>query len=429
MSIDKIGTQPLGMDDGGHDETADAGAAKVRGTEALQGGEMVKGIAEQETPLTVSSKPDTADASRLGEHKTQGLLVRDQLQLGDPVAVKGEAIPPGDHKNMPAGDLQVQHKLQLADEKTAMQLAARQPRKVDDLQIKHKLQLGDELTAQTQHKLPGDLQIKHKIQLGDEKVALISHRLPGGPQVKQEVQLGDERVSQLSNELPGEVLVKMDKDMQVQGKVKFADERMIAGALDERSVWAAKLQGGDEAALKIDDVKGHENFEYKEWIKGGQEIAEGKHWKVEAGLASGDGIKEDVANLVKSSVKLDQAGKSWAGVGATVKHDAVEGKHVKMAENLGMAPTKNIWGDRIAGESAGDLADGVQIKGEHRLADAGESGAAFNKKYDLDAVKSQVKMDQGGEAAILLRGPIGENANPIGDIKGDQLQPPEIIHK
>ncbi|HPB29640.1 MAG TPA: hypothetical protein PLU41_15330, partial [Acidobacteriota bacterium] len=136
MSIDKIGSQPLGMDDGGHDETADAGAAKVRGTEALQGGEMVKGIAEQETPLTASSKPDSADASRLGEHTTQGLLVRDQLQLGDSVACKYKAIQPGDHKNLPAGELQGKHELQLADEKMQMQLAARPPRGADDLQIK-----------------------------------------------------------------------------------------------------------------------------------------------------------------------------------------------------------------------------------------------------------------------------------------------------
>ncbi|MBP7297509.1 MAG: hypothetical protein KBB56_15725 [Acidobacteria bacterium] len=407
MSIDKIGSQPLGMDDGGHDETADAGAAKVRGTEALQGGEMVKGIAEQETPLTASSKPDSADASRLGEHTTQGLLVRDQLQLGDSVACKYKAIQPGDHKNLPAGELQGKHELQLADEKMQMQLAARPPRGADDLQIKHKIQLGDEKVAQISHKLPGDLQVKH------------------------EVQLGDERVSQLSHKLPGEVLVKMDKDMQVQGKIDFADQRMsvVGGAPDERGVWESKLQGGDEAALKIDDVKGHKNFEYKEWIKGGQEIAEGKHRKVEAGLASGDGIKEDVANLLKSSVKLDQAGRSWAGVGATVQHDAVEGKHVKMAENLGMAPTKNIWGDRIAGESAGESVDGVQIKGEHKLVDAGDLDAVLNKKVDLGAVKAQVKMDQGVESAVLLRGSIGENANLIDDIKGDQLRPPEIKHK
>jgi len=407
MSIDTIGSQPLGMDDGGHDETADAGAAKVRGTEALQGGEMVKGIAEQETPLTASSKPDSADASRLGEHTTQGLLVRDQLQLGDSVACKYKAIQPGDHKNLPAGELQGKHELQLADEKMQMQLAARPPRGADDLQIKHKIQLGDEKVAQISHKLPGDLQVKH------------------------EVQLGDERVSQLSHKLPGEVLVKMDKDMQVQGKIDFADQRMsvVGGAPDERGVWESKLQGGDEAALKIDDVKGHKNFEYKEWIKGGQEIAEGKHRKVEAGLASGDGIKEDVANLLKSSVKLDQAGRSWAGVGATVQHDAVEGKHVKMAENLGMAPTKNIWGDRIAGESASELVDGVQIKGEHKLVDAGDLDAVLNKKVDLGAVKAQVKMDQGVESAVLLRGSIGENANLIDDIKGDQLRPPEIKHK
>ena len=407
MSIDKIGSQPLGMDDGGHDETADAGAAKVRGTEALQGGEMVKGIAEQETPLTASSKPDSADASRLGEHTTQGLLVRDQLQLGDSVACKYKAIQPGDHKNLPAGELQGKHELQLADEKMQMQLAARPPRGADDLQIKHKIQLGDEKVAQISHKLPGDLQVKH------------------------EVQLGDERVSQLSHKLPGEVLVKMDKDMQVQGKIDFADQRMsvVGGAPDERGVWESKLQGGDEAALKIDDVKGHKNFEYKEWIKGGQEIAEGKHRKVEAGLASGDGIKEDVANLLKSSVKLDQAGRSWAGVGATVQHDAVEGKHVKMAENLGMAPTKNIWGDRIAGESAGESVEGVQIKGEHKLVDAGDLDAVLNKKVDLGAVKAQVKMDQGVESAVLLRGSIGENANLIDDIKGDQLRPPEIKHK
>jgi len=407
MSIDKIGSQPLGMDDGGHDETADAGAAKVRGTEALQGGEMVKGIAEQETPLTASSKPDSADASRLGEHTTQGLLVRDQLQLGDSVACKYKAIQPGDHKNLPAGELQGKHELQLADEKMQMQLAARPPRGADDLQIKHKIQLGDEKVAQISHKLPGDLQVKH------------------------EVQLGDERVSQLSHKLPGEVLVKMDKDMQVQGKIDFADQRMsvVGGAPDERGVWESKLQGGDEAALKIDDVKGHKNFEYKEWIKGGQEIAEGKHRKVEAGLASGDGIKEDVANLLKSSVKLDQAGRSWAGVGATVQHDAVEGKHVKMAENLGMAPTKNIWGDRIAGESASESVDGVQIKGEHKLVDAGDLDAVLNKKVDLGAVKAQVKMDQGVESAVLLRGSIGENANLIDDIKGDQLRPPEIKHK
>lgn len=423
MSIDTIGSQPLGMDDGGHDETADAGAAKVRGTEALQGGEMVKGIAEQETPLTASSKPDSADASRLGEHTTQGLLVRDQLQLGDSVACKYKAIQPGDHKNLPAGELQGKHELQLADEKMQMQLAARPPRGADDLQIKHKLQLGDELTAQTQHKLPGDLQIKHKIQLGDEKVAQISHKLPGDLQVKNELMLGNEKVSMIGHKLPG--------DIQIKHKLESADERMsvVGGAPDERGVWESKLQGGDEAALKIDDVKGHKNFEYKEWIKGGQEIAEGKHRKVEAGLASGDGIKEDVANLLKSSVKLDQAGRSWAGVGATVQHDAVEGKHVKMAENLGMAPTKNIWGDRIAGESAGESVDGVQIKGEHKLVDAGDLDAVLNKKVDLGAVKAQVKMDQGVESAVLLRGSIGENANLIDDIKGDQLRPPEIKHK
>jgi len=399
MSIDTIGSQPLGMDDGGHDETADAGAAKVRGTEALQGGEMVKGIAEQETPLTASSKPDSADASRLGEHTTQGLLVRDQLQLGDSVACKYKAIQPGDHKNLPAGELQGKHELQLADEKMQMQLAARPPRGADDLQIKHKLQLGDEKVAQISHKLPGDLQVKNELMLGNEKVSMIGHKLPG--------------------------------DIQIKHKLESADERMsvVGGAPDERGVWESKLQGGDEAALKIDDVKGHKNFEYKEWIKGGQEIAEGKHRKVEAGLASGDGIKEDVANLLKSSVKLDQAGRSWAGVGATVQHDAVEGKHVKMAENLGMAPTKNIWGDRIAGESAGESVDGVQIKGEHKLVDAGDLDAVLNKKVDLGAVKAQVKMDQGVESAVLLRGSIGENANLIDDIKGDQLRPPEIKHK
>ncbi|HNU01863.1 MAG TPA: hypothetical protein PKM55_14345 [Acidobacteriota bacterium] len=377
-------------DDGALDKLAEPLAGKVQESLAVKGEATIKELVET-APAATPPKMDLAEGELIGDHKLQGMLVRDKLQLGD--------------------------------EKVQMQLAARPPRGADDLQIKHKLQLGDELTAQTQHKLPGDLQIKHKIQLGDEKVAQMSHKLPGDLQVKNELMLGNEKVSMIGQKLPG--------DLQIKHKLESADERVTSGgsALDERGVWESKLQGGDEAALKIDDVKGHKNFEYKEWIKGGQEIAEGKHVKVEAGLASGDGIKEDVANLLKSSVKLDQAGRSWAGVGATVKDDAVEAKHVKMAENLGMAPTKNIWGERMAGESAGDPLAGVQLKGEHRLADAGDLDAVLNKKIDLGAVKTQVKMDQGGESAVLLRGSIGENANLIDDIKGDQLRPPEIKHK
>ncbi|NLI46670.1 MAG: hypothetical protein GX414_06135 [Acidobacteria bacterium] len=335
MSINRIGSQPPDMgDDGALDKLAEPLAGKVQESLSVKGEAMIKEMADTASAAT-PARLDLAEGELIGDHKLQGILVRDKLQLGEAVTIK----LPG------------------------------------DLQIKHKLELGDELTAQTQHKLPGDLQIKHKLESADERIT------SGG------------------------------------------------NALDQRGVWESKLQGGDEAALKIDDVKGHKNFEYKEWIKGGQETAEGKHVKVEVGLASGDGVKEDVANLVKSSVKLDQAGKSWAGVGATLKHDAVEGKHVKMAENLGMAPTKNIWGERMAGESAGDPLAGVQLKGEHRPVEAGAADAGFDNKFIKGDVKAQVKMDQGGEAAILLRGSIGENANPIGDIKGDQLQPPEINHK
>lgn len=367
MSINRIGSQPPDMgDDGALDKLAEPLAGKVQESLAVKGEATIKELVET-APAATPPKMDLAEGELIGDHKLQGMLVRDKLQLGD--------------------------------EKVQMQLAARPPRGADDLQIKHKIQLGDEKVAQMSHKLPGDLQVKNELMLGNEKVSMIGQKLPG--------------------------------DLQIKHKLESADERVTSGgsALDERGVWESKLQGGDEAALKIDDVKGHKNFEYKEWIKGGQEIAEGKHVKVEAGLASGDGIKEDVANLLKSSVKLDQAGRSWAGVGATVKDDAVEAKHVKMAENLGMAPTKNIWGERMAGESAGDPLAGVQLKGEHRLADAGDLDAVLNKKIDLGAVKTQVKMDQGGESAVLLRGSIGENANLIDDIKGDQLRPPEIKHK
>ncbi|HOT01041.1 MAG TPA: hypothetical protein PLY66_08545 [Acidobacteriota bacterium] len=371
MSINRIGSQPPDMgDDGALDKLAEPLAGKVQESLSVKGEAMIKEMADTASAAT-PARLDLAEGELIGDHKLQGILVRDKLQLGEAVTVKREAGVVADHKHKIADELQINHKIQLGDDKVSM-IGHKLP---GDLQIKHKLELGDELTAQTQHKLPGDLQIKHKLESADERIT------SGG------------------------------------------------NALDQRGVWESKLQGGDEAALKIDDVKGHKNFEYKEWIKGGQETAEGKHVKVEVGLASGDGVKEDVANLVKSSVKLDQAGKSWAGVGATVKHDAVEGKHVKMAENLGMAPTKNIWGERMAGESAGDPLAGVQLKGEHRPVEAGAADAGFDNKFIKGDVKAQVKMDQGGEAAILLRGSIGENANPIGDIKGDQLQPPEINHK
>ena len=259
MSIDKIGSQPLGMDDGEHgDGVTAAGAAKVRGTEALQGGELVKGVAEQQTPQAAPSKLEQADVTRLGEHKTQGLLVRDQLQLGE----QKEAV------------------------------------------LYHKLGNQGNLN------LPGDLQIKNELVLGNEKVSMIGHKLPG--------------------------------DLQIKHKLESADERMavIGGAPEEKSVWAAKLKGlGNDAVRFDDEEEGGDPLLAKGLMSGARTVA-----------AKIDGVKGDKDFLLHKNVGL--AEKSWAGVGAGPSDEAVvDHKHWKVAEDLGLSPSSNIWGDQSVDRS------------------------------------------------------------------------------
>jgi hypothetical protein len=202
---------------------------------------------------------------------------------------------------------------------------------------------------------------------------LISHKLPDDLQTKHKMQLSDERMLDIGS-------------LQVQGKIDFADQKMsvVGGAIDERGVWAAKLQGGGTSATRSDDEEGGEPL-----------LAKGMMSGAAAGAVQIEDVKGDTDFQLHKEVGL--AGRSWAGVGdspgvetgkkwvkglsetetsgalldkdhkAGLKHGgdlervgkfwaAAEAESYKVVEDVKLAQSSNIWGERDAGlgGAAGD---------------------------------------------------------------------------
>lgn len=316
MPIDSIGPRQPGMIPEPEHEKPDLSIGK--GVQGAQGPQAAGEAAAEAGPSQAARSGEGAAVpkfwepagERLGESQLQGLLVRDHLQLSDEnVALVQQKLPDaGGEAGVWEAKLQGQ--------------GSQKHKVAAELQAQGKLQFADEKVMTTGQKLHGDVEKKWDKDL----------------QVQERLTHTGERASQNSEKLAGKSTWKMGQEVLVRDKVKLANEDAITlsrgtGQVSgsEAGVWEAKLAGEKRSAAGIDDVKGH---------KAATMIIDGIKGHKAAAMEI-DGIKgHKTAAVHKEPILIES---NAPGVQLDKDHKAFN-----VAENLGMAQSQNIWGERSA---------------------------------------------------------------------------------
>ena len=330
MPIDSIGSHQPGMIPEPEGEQPDLSVRQ--GVQGAQGPKAAGEAAVEATPKlavktgeeAITPKNWEPASERLGDAKLQGVLVRDHLQMtNQKMAEWGSNLPqPGAE----AGAWEAKFRGEGGQAAELRHKAAVGIQSQDNLQFTNVTELKSEAVFDKdhKHKVSIGLQAQNKLLFADAKMSMIGQKLHGESEAKLDKDLlvrerlghAGEAVSQLSEKLPGESMKKFDKDLLVRDKVKLANEAAITMSRSESQitggaagVWEAKLQGDGHSAAGIDDVKGHKS--------------------------------------VSTHKNLGQIGPESSGAQFDKDHKAFA-----VSENLGLAQSQNIWGERSAGEGS-----------------------------------------------------------------------------
>jgi hypothetical protein len=238
--------------------------------------------------------------------------------------------------------------------------------KFQGMLTREKLTFGGEKTAQLQQKLPeaADAGVwEAKFRGEAAHVAELKHKAVSDLQAQGKLQFADEKVSMAGQKLHGEVEKKWDKDLQVQEKLKHAGERMsqnsvkLAGEVQEKSdkdlLVRDKVKLANETAITMSRSKSQ--------ITGGAAGVWEAKLQGEGRSAAGiDDVKGHKS--VSTHKNLGQIGPESSGAQFDKDHKAFS-----VAENLGMAQSQNIWGERNVRQGDLEIQENVNLSVDLRI--------------------------------------------------------------